>query len=407
MESQNRLRSRNQSHKTETQQQSSGIMNKEEGLDLISAEEAEVRISAKRQARFEARNMRMKEIEKKRKEEEKDPTSGNTSGPDSTLIKEEKRNQQRNYSSPRKSSSDCSSEGESENYNSNVRDLKIELKELEEKFRKTMVTNAGLDNEKSSLVYQIDLLKDRLEERDELHSLVKKELREKHRQVELLKKSHDDAERSVRLLQAQLDEQCLLLTERGFVKVGSTELIDTNDDDTIFPPKEEQEKRTRGIVSNETAHILSACGSGPLDLQIKRLAEERNDLQDTVGRLKLDLEEQKTNNLKLERLTSEEDAEKEAKRLIDEYKFKFQKCEQDSATLATNVARLETQVVRFKTAAETAERSEHELKAERRKLQRELRESSTRIDELETSNKHLEARLAKLKTAKSNLLKEL
>ena len=87
---------------------------------------------------------------------------------------------------------------------------------------------------------------------------------------------------------------------------------------------------------------------------------------------------------------------------------------------------METQVIRFKTAAETAERSEEELKTERRKLQREVshklyskkkymthfivfqnRESAARIEELETANKHLETRLGKLKTAKSNLLKDL
>ena len=36
------------------------------------------------------------------------------------------------------------------------------------------------------------------------------------------------------------------------------------------------------------------------------------------------------------------------------------------------MARLESQVIRFKTAAETAERSEEELKTERRKMQREV-----------------------------------
>ena len=35
------------------------------------------------------------------------------------------------------------------------------------------------------------------------------------------------------------------------------------------------------------------------------------------------------------------------------------------------------------------------------------REATTRIEELETANKHLETRLGKLKTAKSNLLKDL
>ena len=36
------------------------------------------------------------------------------------------------------------------------------------------------------------------------------------------------------------------------------------------------------------------------------------------------------------------------------------------------VARLETQVTRFRVAAETSEKSEDELKAEKRKLQREV-----------------------------------
>jgi len=35
--------------------------------------------------------------------------------------------------------------------------LQNELKEVEEKFRQAMVANAGLDNEKSSLTYQVRL----------------------------------------------------------------------------------------------------------------------------------------------------------------------------------------------------------------------------------------------------------
>jgi len=93
------------------------------------------------------------------------------------------------------------------------------------------------------------------------------------------------------------------------------------------------------------------------------------------------------------------------------------------------VSRLESQVTRFQEAAESAEQSELELKAEKKKLIREvrisllfhnnfyfnvlfhfqlqLREAKARIEELETSNRHLEGRMEKLKTAKSNLLKEL
>ena len=98
---------------------------------------------------------------------------------------------------------------------------------------------------------------------------------------------------------------------------------------------------------------------------------------------------------------------RETKKLLDDYKFKISKSDQEIATLGANVARLESQVIRYKTASETSELSEENLKAERRKMQRELRDAVTRNEELETQNKHLEKRLDKLKTAKSNLLKEL
>lgn len=89
--------------------------------------------------------------------------------------------------------------------------MQNELKDLEEKFRKAMVANAGLDNEKSALTYQVELLKDQLEECEEQSALVAKELREKSRELELLKRSHAETQRAVQLLQLQLDEQARLV----------------------------------------------------------------------------------------------------------------------------------------------------------------------------------------------------
>ena len=56
----------------------------------------------------------------------------------------------RSYNS-RRSSTDSSEDG----FNQNVRDLKQEAKDLEEKFRKAMVANASLDNEKCQLMFQV------------------------------------------------------------------------------------------------------------------------------------------------------------------------------------------------------------------------------------------------------------
>ena len=72
--------------------------------------------------------------------------------------------------------------------------------------------------------------------------------------------------------QAQLDEQARLLAERGMVLVGNNFAEDENLDDSA------QDELTRAIVSSETSNILNGLGPGPLDVRIKRLADERDDL---------------------------------------------------------------------------------------------------------------------------------
>ena len=46
---------------------------------------------------------------------------------------------------------------------------------------------------------------------------------------------------------------------------------------------------------------MNGLGKGPLDVRIRRLADERDDLSDAVRRLKLDLEEERQRGARLER----------------------------------------------------------------------------------------------------------
>lgn len=62
----------------------------------------------------------------------------------------------------------------------------------------------------------------------------------------------------------------------------------------------------------------------------------------------------------------------EANKLIADYKYKLTKSEQEIASLQASLARSETQVIRYKSTADAAEKVEAELKIERRKLQREV-----------------------------------
>ena len=103
----------------------------------------------------------------------------------------------------------------------------------------------------------MDLLKDQVEEGEEQAALVSKELRAKSHDYELLKRDHAESVRAVQLLQAALASQQAMLQERGLVLMGSGE-EGVEEGETV--DEMEQEKRTRAIVSQETANILSGLG---------------------------------------------------------------------------------------------------------------------------------------------------
>ena len=56
-----------------------------------------------------------------------------------------------------------------------------ELYDLEDKYKKAMMTNAHLDNEKQSLKYEADLLRDRVDDKTEHVTELQRELKDKTR----------------------------------------------------------------------------------------------------------------------------------------------------------------------------------------------------------------------------------
>ncbi|KAK0178671.1 hypothetical protein PV327_007541 [Microctonus hyperodae] len=385
----------------------------DQALDQI-AKEAEARLAARRQARAEAREIRMRELERQQKEAEENAdrvydmcTSDGTRNmrvtPDPVRTSRLLTNSN-NFQSSRRSSEDSLEDA------GLSRDIRLELKEFEEKFRKAMIANAQLDNEKSSYAYQVDLLKDKLEELEESSATLRRELREKNREADQLKRISDRLKDEVELYKGQLLERDTLIQENGLVIVedegSENEETTTGTANGIIP-------RKRVLVSTEAAELLQNAGEGSLDVRLRKFASEKKELQDEIRHLTLELEEAKS-RIRSERssgsvlgLADSEDVQREANKLLADYKFKLQKAEQDLSTLQATVARLESQVIRYKSAAEASEKAEDELKVEKRKLQREVRESQSRVEELETANSHLQRRMDKLKNAKSALLKEL
>ncbi|XP_036049258.1 leucine-rich repeat flightless-interacting protein 2 isoform X1 [Onychomys torridus] len=360
-------------------------------------------------------------------------------------------------------------------YMQGLKELKESLSEVEEKYKKAMVSNAQLDNEKNNLIYQVDTLKDVIEEQEEQMAEVYRENEEKSKELErqkhmcsVLQHKMDELKEGLRqrdelieenqrlqqkidtmtkevfdlqetllwkdktigALEKQKEHITCLRNERDVLREELADLQETvrtaeKHGLVIIPDSTPNGDVSHGepvvvgaitAVSQEAAQVLESAGEGPLDVRLRKLAGEKEELLSQIRKLKLQLEEERQKCSRndgtsgdLAGLQNGSDLQfiemqRDANRQISEYKFKLSKAEQDITTLEQSISRLEGQVLRYKTAAENAEKIEDELKAEKRKLQRELRTALDKIEEMEMTNSHLAKRLEKMKANRTALL---
>lgn len=401
----------------------------DEALSNI-AREAEARLAAKRAARAEARDIRMRELERQQREldEKSDkqyaenytrPSSRNSASATTPLSGNSSRRGSGDTSSlidPDTSLSELRDiydlkdqihdvEGR---YMQGLKELKESLSEVEEKYKKAMVSNAQLDNEKNNLIYQVDTLKDVIEEQEEQMAEFYRENEEKSKELERQKHMCSVLQHKMDELKEGLRQRDELIEKHGLVIIPeSTPNGDVNHEPVVGAIT---------AVSQEAAQVLESAGEGPLDVRLRKLAGEKDELLSQIRKLKLQLEEERQKCSRNDGMSGDLaglqngsdlqfiEMQRDANRQISEYKFKLSKAEQDIATLEQSISRLEGQVLRYKTAAENAEKIEDELKAEKRKLQRELRTAQDKIEEMEMTNSHLAKRLEKMKANRTALL---
>ncbi|XP_064277281.1 leucine-rich repeat flightless-interacting protein 2 isoform X23 [Passer domesticus] len=378
----------------------------DEALSNI-AREAEARLAAKRAARAEARDIRMRELERQQKElEEKSEKSHSE-----IFSRPSSRNSvsaaPQSGNSSRRGSGDASSLVDPD---ASLSELRDSLAEVEEKYKKAMVSNAQLDNEKNNLVYQVDTLKDVIEEKEEQIAEFYRENEEKSKELERQKHTCSVLQHKLDELKEGLRQRDELIEKHGLVIIpDGTPNGDLNHESVVG---------TITVVSQEAAQVLESAGEGPLDIRLRKLAGEKEELLSQVRKLKMQLEEERQKYSKSDSMNPDTidlengsdlqliEMQRDANRQISEYKFKLSKAEQDITTLEQNIGRLEGQVARYKNAAENAEKVEDELKAEKRKLQRELRTALDKIEEMEMTNSHLMKRLEKMKANRTALLSQ-
>ncbi|XP_023577907.1 leucine-rich repeat flightless-interacting protein 1 isoform X7 [Octodon degus] len=153
-----------------------------------------------------------------------------------------------------------------------MREIKDSLAEVEEKYKKAMVSNAQLDNEKTNFMYQVDTLKDVLLELEEELAEARRQCEEKGKELERERHAHS-------VLQFQLAEVKEALRQRD-------EMLEE-----IRQLQQKQASSIREIADLQETIEWKDKKIGALERQkefFDSIRSERDDLREEVAKLKVE-----------------------------------------------------------------------------------------------------------------------
>ncbi|VDD94439.1 unnamed protein product [Enterobius vermicularis] len=265
---------------------------------------------------------------------------------------------------------------------------------MEDKFQRAMLLYSQLDNEKSALLYEIDLLKDEMEEKEQLLTQASRETRDLTAEVKLLKRTIEGLNVHTANLKAEIAQRdqliqvfskLFLLVFIFFVECGYLNIFSFR-------------KPVPLIFAQQTISLVDKVipGSSTLDEKVKKLVDMNKKMRQQVEEAEQSLYARRTARNDRSGMASNGSLKDAAKQLA-EIKFKLQESERENTNLQGTMIRMEGQLKRYKASAEQAEKELTDLKAQNRQLKKDLRESENSLDEAKETNRHLQNRLEKLR----------
>ncbi|XP_060254951.1 leucine-rich repeat flightless-interacting protein 1 isoform X26 [Ovis aries] len=277
------------------------------------AREAEARLAAKRAARAEAREIRMKELERQQKEASDEDERMSVGSRGSLRVEErpEKDFTEKGSrslpglsaatlaslggTSSRRGSGDTSISIDTEasireikelnelkdqiqdvegKYMQGLKEMKDSLAEVEEKYKKAMVSNAQLDNEKTNFMYQVDTLKDMLLELEEQLAESRRQYEEKSKEFEREKHAHSILQFQFAEVKEALKQREEMLEKHGII-LNSEIATNGETPDTLNSIASQGSTK----MTKEELSALKATGDGALgranEVEVKNEMVER------------------------------------------------------------------------------------------------------------------------------------
>ncbi|XP_069440444.1 leucine-rich repeat flightless-interacting protein 1 isoform X26 [Ovis canadensis] len=285
-------------------------------IDCLSPEAqrlAEARLAAKRAARAEAREIRMKELERQQKEASDEDERMSVGSRGSLRVEErpEKDFTEKGSrslpglsaatlaslggTSSRRGSGDTSISIDTEasireikelnelkdqiqdvegKYMQGLKEMKDSLAEVEEKYKKAMVSNAQLDNEKTNFMYQVDTLKDMLLELEEQLAESRRQYEEKSKEFEREKHAHSILQFQFAEVKEALKQREEMLEKHGII-LNSEIATNGETPDTLNSIASQGSTK----MTKEELSALKATGDGALgranEVEVKNEMVER------------------------------------------------------------------------------------------------------------------------------------
>lgn len=168
---------------------------------------------------------------------------------------------------------------------------------MEEKYKKHAIYQTQLENDNQKLLYEVDSLKDQLEEYEEQIIELKRQSKEKDTKINNQKRELKDYEQMVKGLQELIKQRDELLKDTGYFIYTDMGLIEkkneiTNDIKSVLPA---------ALLSSKTAELLDNLGDGTIDEKLKKLLDEKQEFKDQINKLKSDLDDERFRIVSLEK----------------------------------------------------------------------------------------------------------
>ncbi|KAM6348209.1 leucine-rich repeat flightless-interacting protein 1 isoform 1-T1 [Alca torda] len=276
------------------------------------AREAEARLAAKRAARAEAREIRMKELERQQKEIEERPEKDFEKGARTVSSLSAATLASLGGTSSRRGSGDTSISADTE---ASIREIKDSLAEVEEKYKKAMVSNAQLDNEKTNFMYQVDTLKDALLELEEQLAESRRQYEEKSKEFEREKHAHSILQFQFLEIKEALKQREEMLAKHGIIPDSD---VATNGETSDILDNEGHLDSSKNVAG--TTQALKPGGDGMLGKANE--VDMKNEILEDVGKREIlqntEREEHKEESEEQEVQTLHADENAKAEKMVEE-----------------------------------------------------------------------------------------